>query len=289
MSAVGLGGTSVTVVSWNVKGAQGSANWGLVMAKLQDLGADIALLQEAVPLHLPSGSIFRQGGTAGRDGKVRPWTTAVVPMNDRVVLSQVVEAEGLWRGRPLGMAPLECVRVGRAAVALAETPVGRITLVSMYGLMEFGYASGSILRTVADLEPVLDSGALPPDLLLAGDWNIGTWWSGSDNKYARREGAVLSLLAAYGLVDLLDAHLAPESGPLPGCPCSLDVCRHVWTYRKDSLNVKYQDDYAFSTETLAARVSNASTDPDWDWNAGISDHAPIVITIAAEAGTATLA
>ncbi len=270
---------SITIVSWNVKGAQGPANWDRAMAKLHDLGADIALLQEALPANLPSGWIGRSEGTAGRDRKHRPWTTAVVPLTERVALSPVTEARGTWKGRALETAPLECVSVGRAAVAQAETPVGSLTLVSMYGLMEFGYASGNVLRTIADLEPVLDSTSLPSDLVLAGDWNIGTWWHGSDHKYASREGAVLSLLSAYGLVDLLDAHLDPGRGRLPGCPCSLDNCRHVWTYRKDSRNVAYQDDYAFCTSTLTSRIVAASVDPTWDWESDISDHAPLLIEV----------
>lgn len=285
MSVTPPDGNAITVVSWNVKGAQGSANQDRVMAKLHALGADVALLQEAWPESLPSGWIGRPAGTAGRDGKRRPWTAAVVPLTDNVTLSPVTDAEGTWNGRALGTAPLECVSLGRAAVAQAETPVGALTLVSMYGLMEFGYASGNVLRTIADLEPVLDSAALPSDLLLAGDWNIGTWWHGRDQKYARREGAVLSLLAAYGLVDLLDTHLDQDRGRLAGCPCLLDSCRHVWTYRKDSRNVAYQDDYAFCTAALASRVSKASVDPDWDWASAVSDHAPLVIVISSESGS----
>ena len=71
-----------------------------------------------------------------------------------------------------------------------------MTLVSAYGLMEFDYASGTLLRTLADLEPLLDDPILCANVLIAGDWNVGSWWGAQDAKYSRREAAVLELLTA---------------------------------------------------------------------------------------------
>jgi len=82
------------------------------------------------------------------------------------------------------------------AIARAEFPGHSLTAVSAYGLMEFGYASGTLPPTIADLEPLFDDPDLGDNVLLAGDWNIGTWWSGEDSKYARREGAALARLRA---------------------------------------------------------------------------------------------
>lgn len=47
------------------------------------------------------------------------------------------------------------------AIARAQLPEGETTLISAYGLLEFGFASGTMLRTLADLEPLLDD-RLPP-------------------------------------------------------------------------------------------------------------------------------
>ena len=112
---------------------------------------------------------------------------------------------------------------------------------------------------------------------MAGDWNIGTWWSGADSKYAKRESAALALLAAYGLDDVLAQGVDPARGRLPGCPCEHgDQCRHVWTFRKDAREVAYQDDYVFATPGL---ISMASVPEVWDWQSGLSDHAPLAVQV----------
>ncbi len=143
--------------------------------------------------------------------------------------------------------------------------------------MDFGYASGTILRLLADLEPLLDDPVLGASVILTGDWNIGTWWSGGDRKYAQREEAVLSLLTAYGLDDVLASGVHPSRGRLDGCPCEYGhLCRHTWTYRKADREVAFQDDYVFATPGL---VSTASVPDVWDWNQGLSDHAPLVVDL----------
>jgi endonuclease/exonuclease/phosphatase family metal-dependent hydrolase len=271
--------SALTVVSWNIKGAQRAEGWDRIEAKLVSLHADVALLQEAHPQALPEGSVCRDRGTQGRDGKHRPWATAIVPLTDRVSLKALDHAQGVWHGRPLELAPLACTGSGHASAALARTPVGDLTLISAYGLIEFGYASGTLLRMIADLEPLFDDPVHGSNLLIAGDWNIGTWWSGSDAKYAARESAILALLTSYGMDDLLHSHRDPALGALANCACRRDDCRHVWTYRKDSSDVAYQDDYAFASQSLAGRVQYAAVDPGWDWDLGLSDHAPLVIRI----------
>jgi exonuclease III len=176
------------------------------------------------------------------------------------------------------LAPIDSVSRGHVAIGLVEAAEHRFTAISAYGLMEFGYASGTILRVLADLEPLFDDPVLGASVVLAGDWNIGTWWSGADRKYAQRDGAVLALLTAYGLEDVLGAGVDSARGHLDGCPCeSGDQCRHIWTYRKDDREVAYQDDYVFATPGL---VSAASVPGVWDWRQGLSDHAPLVIELS---------
>ena len=141
--------------------------------------------------------------------------------------------------------------------------------------MEFGYASGTLLRTIADLEPVFDDPELNQNILLAGDWNIGTWWSGEDHKYAVREGAALRLLEAYGLVDCLDRFRSP--GRLDHCPCELGAeCRHIRTFQRAGSPYAYMDDYLFATAGLASELIAAGVARDWTWDPELSDHAPLV-------------
>jgi hypothetical protein len=272
----------LTVVSWNVNGARRGRKWEPIRRKLDELGVDVALLQEAHPDWLEGlRAVYRPEGIDARDERDRPWGSAVVALNDRVSLEPVTHVQGTWRGHVSTPAPLACVETGHVAVARAFTPVGDLTLVSAYGTIEFGYAAGTLLRALADLEPIFDDPVRGIDLLIAGDWNVGTWWSGDDRKYAQRHGAVLALLNAYGLVDCIDAHLPAGRGRLHGCGCELgDSCRHVRTYRKDSKAVPYQDDYAYATTAFAGRVTRAEPDPAWDWEADLSDHIPLVVTVA---------
>ncbi len=145
--------------------------------------------------------------------------------------------------------------------------------------MEFGYASGSLLRILADLEPLFDDPQLGQNLILAGDWNIGTWWSGNDFRYAKREGAILDLLEAYGLTNCLDRSIPAGRGRLANCPCTFgEECRHVETYRRPGQTGAYMDDYVFATAELSKRL-RVTVDPTWTWDAKISDHAPIIIDL----------
>jgi hypothetical protein len=195
---------------------------------------------------------YREGGIAGRDHKARPWGSAVVAFNDALSLKAVTEAEGWWPGRPLGVSPIGAVTCGHLAIATVEVCGSPVTLASAYGLVEFAYASGSLLRILADLEPLLDDPDLGRNRILAGDWNMGTWWSGNDLRYAAREGAILNLLERYGMTNCLDRSVPAGRGPLKGCPCPQgDDCRDIETYRRPGQSTAYMDDYLFATKELA--------------------------------------
>lgn len=272
-----LWGAALKIVSWNLNQEREPGAWPYMA---DELHADLALVQEALPSRARRGA-YRPSGIAGRDGKARPWGSSVVALSDDVTIIPVGLAEGTWRGRRLGLAPLDCVSRGHVAVARVEAPGLFFTAISAYGLMEFGYASGTMLRTIADLEPLLDDSSLGDNVLIAGDWNIGTWWKGEvDAKYARREGAALRLLEAYGFQDCLDRHLSADRGRLADCPCEHgEGCRHVRTYRKSGSSSAYQDDYLFATKSLADRMPRAQVDPAWDWASLVSDHAPLIAEV----------
>jgi endonuclease/exonuclease/phosphatase family metal-dependent hydrolase len=232
------------------------------------------LAQEAV---VPPGveAVYRPSGIAGRDGKTRRWGSAVANLTD-VPLTPVGLAEGWWRGS-LGVAPLDCVSRGHVAIATADLDGTRVTLISAYGLIEFGYAAGTMLRTIADLEPLFDDPDLGRNVILAGDFNVGTCWSRDDEKYNKRHGAVLHLIHEYGLVDCLDKHLPSDRDPLQNCQCGDPKCRHIWTYQRKGDPHAWQDDYLFATPDLARQMTSVAVPDAWDWD--LSDHAPIVCTL----------
>jgi hypothetical protein len=87
------------------------------------------------------------------------------------------------------VAPIDGVSRGHAAVAEVATGGHSFTAIGAKGLMEFGYASGTSLRTIADLEPLLDDPELGADVVLAGDWNIGTCVADPRSAELRSRGA----------------------------------------------------------------------------------------------------
>src|SRR4051812_2616432 len=123
------------IVSWNLNERPPGkpAVWQYLR---EELGADIALVQEAV-VPPDVGGVYRPEGIDGRDGKLRPWGSAVVALSDHVTLTAVHAAEGVWHDRGQGVAPLDCVDRGHVAAAVAEFDDRRLTLISAYGLVEF--------------------------------------------------------------------------------------------------------------------------------------------------------
>lgn len=268
-----------TIVSWNLAEAGGARPIAWEYLR-QNLHPHLALVQEArVPREFPRGQVVcRPSGIAGRDGGQRPWGSAIVSFDDSIEITPIGLAEGQWRHGGMGLAPIDAVSRGHVAIARVKLDELEFTAISAYGLIEFGYSSGTMLRTIADLEPLFDDKLLGDNVLLAGDWNIGTWWTGSDSKYARREGAILGLLRAYDLIDCLDQYLPNERGRLANCVCDSPDCRHIQTHKRAGSDAAYMDDYVFATSGL---VKAATAMTPWDWNSPDlpSDHLPLVATV----------
>lgn len=271
-----------TIMCWNLNHA-GKRSPEPAWTYLRE-HADVAMVQEAV-VPADVDVVTRRGGIEGRDGKRRPWGSAVATFGTQVTIEPVTSAEAFWRGKPQTPAPLDSVDRGHVAIARAHLPEGDVTIVSAYGLIEFGFASGTMLRTLADLEPLLEDPSLGDNVLLGGDWNIGTWWSGKDRKFGEREAAYLSMLKTYGFTDLVDAHLPGDRGRLEGCPCELAECRHVGTHRRAGKTTLYQDDYLYGRGKIVNSVRSATVATDWDWT--LSDHAPITCVLSEPAATGT--
>src|SRR3954451_21075981 len=100
------------LVNWNLNQEKVSGAWAYLT---EDLGADLALVQEALP-NRSQRAVCRPSGIAGRDGKGRPWGSAVVALAGHVQVTPIGLAEGHWRGRGLGVAPLDWVSRGHVAI-----------------------------------------------------------------------------------------------------------------------------------------------------------------------------
>ena len=110
--------------------------------------ADVALLQETAP-PAAKGAIYGQGGI----GKARPWGSAILAPG--MSLEPIDEAVNRHTGHP---APLLLTHPGCTVIARWDRERGGpVVFISMYGLIDHGYAITTVHRLLSDLTPLLDS------------------------------------------------------------------------------------------------------------------------------------
>lgn len=166
-------------------------------------------------------------------------------------------------------------------VIVRETPV---IVVSVYGVIDHGYAESTVHRILSDLTPLIDE-RRGRRILLAGDLNITTQWSakhrsflkGRHQECLRRELSLFSRFEALGLRNVV---VRAEPSPLEGCECHFGAeCRHVQTQRHDRSTFPWQNDYMFASEDLLEEPFTVEVlDRDDAWQ--LSGHCPIVLELA---------
>ena len=250
------------VVVWNM--ASKVRNW----KALEELDADVALLNEATPVPEGVGAVS-YGSTVGRD-HTRRFSTAVGSSH---ALLEVSDAKASRYGRDLEL-PFESSRPGSWTAAVVSVGgFGDVTAISLYGLMD-EKSDASIHRSLSELAPAFDDKRYNKQLVLGGDLNTWTGWKAKSWALARDQ-VVFDRIRAYGLVDCLEQ--TREPGRLVNCPCSFgEECAHTRT-RVDPRypHIPYQMDYLFASRELAKRLTNcqALDSPAWRKR---SDHFPIV-------------
>jgi endonuclease/exonuclease/phosphatase family metal-dependent hydrolase len=203
-------------------------------------------------------------------GGRRSWGSAVVGFTTKVEAITTVVPRASRRA-------VKLVHAVPGAVAVAEVPTraGPLAVVSIYGLIENGYAVTTVNRQLSDLTPLLDAPAWEGRIILAGDLNLTTQWTGRDARYLPWHRTTLARIREFGLADCLDAHRG--DGPLPGCGCADGpACRHIQTLFHSRSPRPWQNDYAFTSTALLPLVTSASPVNQ----AGLrrlSDHLPLVI------------
>jgi hypothetical protein len=152
--------------------------------------------------------------------------------------------------------------------------LGRITCVSLYGLLE-ELSDASVHRSLSDISPIFTDPDYAQLMLVGGDLNTSTQWR--DHVARARDEGVLRRFEDYGLIDCL--RQAHTGEPLDDCPCVFDDdCRHTWTRRDPNHpTVPYQMDYLFGSKALTEKLKTcvALSPPEW---AEYSDHSPIIAT-----------
>lgn len=256
----------VRIVVWNMSHWQRTAaDRVAAWSALHTLGADVALLQETSP---PASSVanvvYREIG--GR----RPWGSAVVGITTRVQAINTVIPRASRRS-------VELVHTVPGAVAVAAVPTraGPLAVVSVYGLIENGYAVSTVHRQLGDLTPLFDAHAWDGRVVFAGDLNLTTQWTGRDARYLPWHRTAFARIREFGLVDCLDAHRG--NGPLTGCRCADGPnCRHIQTLFHPASARPWQNDYVFTSAALLPLVTAASPVNEPDLRR-LSDHLPLVV------------
>jgi hypothetical protein len=256
------------IVVWNMSHWQKSDElrreaWGA----LKLLEPDVALVQEAVPPPDLSQAYRPIGGA-------RPWGSAVVGLTTRV--KPVDSVQGRYNTKP---ASLLQTFPGSVAIASAQIEGNELVFVSMYGVIDNGYADTTVQRQLSDLVPLFDNASMSGRIVLGGDLNITTQWNGSQSRYRAWEATTLARIRAFGLVDCLDDRRA--AGPLAGCACEDgEACRHVRTQRHSRSNRPWQNDYVFASEALLKQGqiirAEAIDTPEWR---PLSEHMPLVLDL----------
>jgi len=227
------------------------------------LGADVALVQEAVPRSdlAPGRAVYEE--IAGH----RSWGSAVVAFGDHASVQPVRAVRMPWSRRHH---VLLNTHPGSVAIAEVAVPgVEPITFVSVYCVMD-GSALATMHRIIADLVPLFDSprGAR---VVVAGDLNISR--STPDARLRSRADAALSALGSLGLVEAKS--VSPTAAPgVAGCACRSETgCDHIPTWGAAEL------DHVFVSPALAGQVTGLRAAPEVV-ELGLSDHVPLILDLA---------
>ncbi|HXN33424.1 MAG TPA: endonuclease/exonuclease/phosphatase family protein [Polyangiaceae bacterium] len=258
----------------------------------RELGADVALVQEAVPPP-ESAQVYKPIDPPRSD-----WGSAVVALSPAVRLNPT-------HRRPLASPSSEGglaeSHPGVLAVAdVIDTASGKTRFVaaSFYGAWEYLpqdpinpkkkqeiYSTSKSHRVLSDLTPLLVWTKNKPHkipVLLAGDFNATTQIAAENSWDVEIEEAkaLFQRIHALGLYDLT-ARTRDARPRLVDCSCPApDTCSHVRTYRNGNRPASRptQLDYVFASDGLASQVSACTVrDEDAAW--ALSDHCPVVVDL----------
>ena len=259
---------SLKIATWNMNRWQQSeaerlGAWSYLTETVQP---DIALLQETVPPPGQENVVYCMGGIGMR----RPWGSAVVGYGRSVTELTTVKS-------PYADRDVSLLQTHPGCVAIAQTPLpdgSLLTVISVYGLIDAGYAQTTVLRILADLTPIFDTGLFREHMVLGGDLNIGKMGRPTD-KHVQRYKLMFEYFETFGFVDCLD-WMFGAARHLPHCPCGQALCRHTRTQRRrQSPDVPYNNDYILASRGMAERLTSChALDQDDAW--ALSDHCPVV-------------
>lgn len=266
--------TAVSVATWNLHQAIDrrpdniAATWSYLEREVRPT---VALVQEAFAKSIPNNpgrSFYWPAGVVQYETAVVAYAGELEPLPDVVTRYSTRTRFAI---KPSVPATLSIARV----VDVAD--VEPFVAISFYGRMAPLYAQTGVLRAVADIIPLFDSGEYAKRIVLGGDLNV--FDQTTDRVMRERWVAILGVVESLGLVNLLKQTRA-DRGPAPGCPCAAADCWHVETFRhrqrRNSAPGYFTTDYLFATKELAARLTALEVWRDRPEVWGLSDHCPVV-------------
>lgn len=163
-------------------------------------------------------------GTTGRDGKPRPWSTAVVSSWE---VDPILDARPTnYLGHERTRLPFENSRPGSWTAATVHIPGTQpVNFISLYGLLD-DLSDASVHRSLSEVSPIFDDPRYKERVVLGGDLNLTTQWS-NEHRLRDRARGVLDRIEAYGLVDCLKEKRGIDR--VAGCDCTPDPCTHTRT------------------------------------------------------------
>lgn len=254
------------IATWNMNFWQTRASQESSWRFLDEVvSPDLALLQECVPPPDRRRVVYREGGIS----ESRRWGSAVVSY--RHELEPIAEVKSRYGQGSLSLLD---THPGSVAVALVRVPsADPVVVVSVYGVIDEGYAITTVHRILSDLTPLIDS-PYGRRVVIGGDLNCSTQLR---PPHRARHANLFERVRGLGLVDLLE-QTRDQREPLRDCICDdAPSCGHVQTHRHRQSRVPWQDDYLFASRELAAQLVSCrpvdAGDPDpWE----LSDHCPVV-------------
>ena len=245
---------------------------------LENSKIDIALLQESRPTGHGKSIVFQESGIIdSRKGEPRylGWGSSIVSFGPPI--KEIDNSSS-----PFSQTPAPLTRTFPGSVAIGEIQIEKpIIVISMYGLIDRGYAETTVHRILSDLTPLIDR-RNGKRIIIAGDLNITTQWSSKHKSFLRgRHEECLkrdrNLFERFEILGFKNVVKNKDNKPLKDCECNDGInCRHVQTQRHSHSKFPWQNDYIFLSEDLRKLDYQVHViDQEEIWK--LSNHCPIII------------
>ncbi|MHC4543171.1 MAG: endonuclease/exonuclease/phosphatase family protein [Planctomycetota bacterium] len=218
------------------------------------ISPDIALVQEAVPISSQMGFI----GTGKQP-------TGSFIDNETVVWQEIGGSRKWGSGVLTKSFPLREVHFnnshqGSVIVAEVLLPNNSVwTCISLYGLLDNGYATTTLHRILSDLTFLLHEKMGKRQFIVGGDLNISPQWDEQYPEHGFSHRNIFDRLTDFGLVNCLEKfHTDP-----------------IQTMRHPKSDFPWQNDYVFANKELIDSLISCDVVNDPEVSR-LSDHNPVV-------------